>query len=131
MNGLGVLCDTRSMARPKRFAEMTMARFPDGTFADIDAVLLPDEDRASFIRNAVESEIARRSQDFYADLRQYLLVGEGELDFCLNAIRRAVQERKTALAEIGVEPAIPPGRARKTRQPKRPARKTTRKPRRR
>lgn len=119
------------MARPKRFAEMTMARFPDGTFAEVDAVLLPDEDRASFIRSAVESEIARRSQDFYADLRQYLLVGEGELDFCLNAIRRAVHERKTVLAGIGVEPAIPPGRARKGRQRKQAARKTIRPPRRR
>ena len=119
------------MARPKRFAEMTMARFPDGTFAEVDAVLLPDEDRASFIRGAVESEIARRSQDFYPDLRQYLLVGEAELDFCLNAIRRAVQERKTVLAGIGVEPAIPQSRARKGRQTKQPARKTTRPSRRR
>lgn len=108
-----------------------MARFPDGTFAEVDAVLQPDEDRASFIRGAVESEIARRSQDFYADLRQYLLVGESELDFCLSAIRRAVQERRTALAGIGVAPAIPQRRTRKTRQPKQPVRKTKRPSRRR
>ncbi|MGH7119886.1 MAG: hypothetical protein ACREFP_13000 [Acetobacteraceae bacterium] len=114
------------MARPKRFAEMTMARFPGGTFAEIDAVLLPDEDRAGFIRNAVESEITRRSQDFYSDLRRYLLVGEGELDFCMAAIRRAIQERKTALTGIGVEPAISASLTRKIRRVKQPARKATR-----
>ena len=88
-----------------------MARFLKGTFARIDTVLSPDEDRASFIRNAVESEIARRDQDFYSDLKRHLLVGESELDFCLNAVRRAVQDRKAALAGKGVErapPAQPP-----------------------
>ena len=93
-----------------------MARFLDGTFARIDTVLSSDEDRASFIRNAVELEIARRNEDFYSDLRRHLLVGESELDFCLNAVRHAVQDRKAALAGKGVERA-PPANAAQGPQP--------------
>ena len=95
------------MARPKQFAEMTMARFLDETFARIDTVLSSDEDRTSFIRYSVKAEIARRSRDFYSDLKGHLLVGESELDFCLNAIRHAVQDRKAAVASKGVERATP------------------------
>jgi len=104
-----------------------MARFLEGTFARIGTVLSPDEDRASFIRNAVESEIARGDQGFYSDLRRHLLGRESELDFCLNAERRAVQDRKAALAGKGVERAPPaqgprPGK-RLGRKPIRPQRK--------
>jgi hypothetical protein len=38
------------------------ARFPDGTFARIEAVMQADEDRTDFVRDAVEREIKRRER---------------------------------------------------------------------
>jgi hypothetical protein len=38
------------------------ARFPEGTFARIEAIMQPDEDRTDFVRDAVEREIKRRQQ---------------------------------------------------------------------
>jgi hypothetical protein len=43
--------------------EQTPARFPEGTLARIDAVLVAGENRAGFIRIAVEREIERRERD--------------------------------------------------------------------
>jgi hypothetical protein len=42
--------------------EQTPARFPEGTLARIDAVLIGGENRSGFIRIAVEKEIARRKE---------------------------------------------------------------------
>jgi hypothetical protein len=42
--------------------EQTPARFPAGTLARIDAVLVEKEKRADLIRDAVEREIKRREQ---------------------------------------------------------------------
>jgi uncharacterized protein (UPF0210 family) len=50
------------MARVKRYFEAMMARFLEGTFARIDAVLAPTEDRADFVRAAVERELQRRER---------------------------------------------------------------------
>ncbi|WP_158010964.1 YlcI/YnfO family protein [Tardibacter chloracetimidivorans] len=36
------------------------ARFPEGTFARIEAVLFPVESRTDFVRAAVENELRRR-----------------------------------------------------------------------
>jgi hypothetical protein len=36
------------------------ARFPNGTFARIEAVLRDGEDRTDFVREAVEKELKRR-----------------------------------------------------------------------
>ena len=38
------------------------ARFPEGTFARIAAVLERDEDRTDFVRVAVERELKRRQR---------------------------------------------------------------------
>jgi hypothetical protein len=38
------------------------ARFPEGTFARIEAVMQADEDRTDFVRDAVEREIRRRER---------------------------------------------------------------------
>jgi hypothetical protein len=48
--------------RPKQFEEDMRARFAPGTFARIEKVLKPDEDRTEFVRIAVEREIARREK---------------------------------------------------------------------
>lgn len=50
------------MGRKKRWAEDMQARFPEGTFDRIEAVLAEDEDRTDFIREAVERELKRRER---------------------------------------------------------------------
>jgi hypothetical protein len=50
------------VGRKKRWAEDMQARFPEGTFERIAAVLRDGEDRTDFVRAAVEREIKRREQ---------------------------------------------------------------------
>jgi hypothetical protein len=50
------------MGRKKRWAEDMQARFPEGTFARIGAVLRDREDRTDFVREAVEGELKRRER---------------------------------------------------------------------
>lgn len=48
------------MGRKKLWSEDMVARFAEGTFERIDAVLGRDEDRTDFVREAVERELKRR-----------------------------------------------------------------------
>jgi hypothetical protein len=58
-----VISDTRAgVGRPKINDEQTPARFPAGTLARIDAVLVEKEKRSDFIREAVERELERREK---------------------------------------------------------------------
>lgn len=50
------------MGRLKKWAEDMQARFPEGTFRRIEAVLKDGEDRTSFVRAAVERELKRRER---------------------------------------------------------------------
>lgn len=50
------------VGRKRRWAEDMQARFPDGTFARISAVLKEGEDRTDFVRIAVERELRRRER---------------------------------------------------------------------
>jgi len=50
------------VGRPKRWSEDMQARFAEGTFARIRAVLRGKEDRTDFVRAAVERELARRER---------------------------------------------------------------------
>lgn len=50
------------MARPKNEFETWPARFPPGTKARIDAVLVPPETRADFLRQALDRELKRRER---------------------------------------------------------------------
>ena len=50
------------MGRTKRWAEDMQARFPEGTFGRIEAVLEDGEDRTDFVRQAVEKELRRRER---------------------------------------------------------------------
>ncbi|HEY0525638.1 MAG TPA: hypothetical protein VGD08_19760 [Stellaceae bacterium] len=50
------------MARPKRYVEEMVARFVAGTFARVTAALEKGEDRADFVRNAIERELKRREK---------------------------------------------------------------------
>jgi hypothetical protein len=58
-----LICDMpRKVGRKKRWAEDMQARFPEGTFARIEAVLEEGEDRTDMVRDAVEREIKRREK---------------------------------------------------------------------
>lgn len=48
------------MGRRKRWTEEMQARFKEGTFANIAAVLHDGEDRTEFMRAAVRNEVTRR-----------------------------------------------------------------------
>ncbi|GLR77541.1 hypothetical protein HUE56_29570 (plasmid) [Azospirillum oryzae] len=50
------------MARPKKYIEDMVARFAEGTFERIKRVLTEGEDRADFVRDAVEKELSRRER---------------------------------------------------------------------
>jgi hypothetical protein len=50
------------VGRKKRWAEDMQARFPEGTFARVGAVLRDREDRTDFVREAVERELKRRER---------------------------------------------------------------------
>lgn len=50
------------MGRPKKWAEDMQARFPEGTFDRIMAVLQEGEDRTDFVRESVERELKRREK---------------------------------------------------------------------
>jgi hypothetical protein len=50
------------MGRKKEWREDMQARFPEGTFARIEAVLGGGEDRTDFVRAAVERELKRRER---------------------------------------------------------------------
>jgi hypothetical protein len=50
------------MGRKKRWPERTAIKFAAGTFDRIIAVLETDEDRMTFMREAVERELERRER---------------------------------------------------------------------
>ncbi len=50
------------MGRRKMWAEDMQARFTEGTFDRIEAVLEDGEDRTEFVRQAVERELRRREK---------------------------------------------------------------------
>jgi hypothetical protein len=51
-----------AMGRKKLWSEDMQARFEDGTFRRIDAVLGDSESRTDFVRLAVERELKRRER---------------------------------------------------------------------
>jgi hypothetical protein len=59
---VNTLYEKKEMGRKKRWAEDMQARFPEGTFDRIQAVLGEGEDRTDFIREAVERELKRRKR---------------------------------------------------------------------
>lgn len=58
-----LVCVTaRRVGRKKQWSEDMQARFPEGTFERIAAVLEEGEDRTDFVRKAVETELKRRER---------------------------------------------------------------------
>lgn len=60
LTALLISASRRSVGRKQINHEQMPARFPEGTFARMDAVLRPTEKRSELIRDAVEREIERR-----------------------------------------------------------------------
>jgi len=58
------------MGRKRKWVEDAVARFAEGTFARIAAVLGKTEDRTDFIREAVERELVRREAEAKKQRRQ-------------------------------------------------------------
>jgi len=54
--------EKKSMGRKKLWSEDMQARFPEGTFEQIDAVLEDGETRTDFVRIAVEMELQKREK---------------------------------------------------------------------
>ena len=54
--------EKKVMGRQKKWSEDMQARFPEGTFERIQAVLEEGEDRTDFVRTAVEKELKRRER---------------------------------------------------------------------
>ena len=96
--------DTRitnaDMARRKQFSDRSTLAFLPGTFAKITGLTAEGEDKSDFIRAAVELALAIRRLDVYAELPGYLLTDETLEEFCARAVRRAVLQRKAAIAEM-------------------------------
>lgn len=63
MTGLGIAATPQRMGRKKQWAEDMQARFAEGTFTRISAVLRDGEDRTDFVRTAVEREIDARERE--------------------------------------------------------------------
>lgn len=63
MTGIGIAAIPHRMGRKKQWAEDMQARFAEGTFARINALLRGSEDRTDFVRAAVEREIAARERE--------------------------------------------------------------------
>jgi hypothetical protein len=57
-----VSATAQRVGRKKRWVEDMQARFAEGTFTRIRAVLTDGEDRTDFIREAVERELRRREK---------------------------------------------------------------------
>ena len=58
-----VVCDIpKRVGRKKRWSEDMQARFPEGTFERIEAVLDDGEDRTDFVREAVEQLLKKRER---------------------------------------------------------------------
>jgi hypothetical protein len=58
-----LICDMpKRVGRKKRWSEDMQARFPEGTFGRIEAVLEDGEDRTDFVRESVERELKRRER---------------------------------------------------------------------
>lgn len=63
LTGLGIAATPQRMGRKKQWAEDMQARFAEGTFERIGAVLHAGEDRTDFVRAAVDREIEARERE--------------------------------------------------------------------
>ena len=84
----------REMARPKRLTIATTLRLDASTVERLDKVLGEDENRAEFIRSAVENAIALKEIGLPGDVNEVLFANESLVEFWANAMRRLIETRR-------------------------------------
>ena len=84
----------REMARPKRLTIATTLRLDASTVERLDKVLGEDENRAEFIRSAVETAIALKEIGLPGDVNEVLFANESLVEFWANAMRRLIETRR-------------------------------------
>ena len=84
----------REMARPKRLTIATTLRLDASTVERLDKVLGEDENRAEFIRSAVENAIALKEIGLPGDVNEVLFANESLVEFLANAMRRLIETRR-------------------------------------
>ncbi|WP_158004984.1 hypothetical protein [Acidiphilium sp. PM] len=82
------------MARPKRLTIATTLRLDASTVERLDKVLGDDENRAEFIRSAVETAIALKEIGLPGDVNEVLFANESLVEFWANAMRRLIETRR-------------------------------------
>jgi hypothetical protein len=86
----------RRMARPKLFPDVMTTKFREGTFARIEAVLRPQEDRTEFVRVAVETELERVEAILMGRIDGVLEPQEDRSSFVRAAVERELERREEA-----------------------------------
>lgn len=82
------------MARPKRLTIATTLRLDAATVERLDKALGDEENRAQFIRKAVDDAIALRENGLPNDTKEVLFANESLVEFWTNAIRRLIEARR-------------------------------------
>ena len=85
------------MARPKRLTIETTLRLDASTVKRLDKALSDGENRAQFIRAAIEEAIAFREAGLPGDAKDVLFANESLIQFCANAIRRSIEARRSII----------------------------------
>lgn len=85
------------MARPKRLTTETTLRLSAETLERMDKTLHDGENRAQFIRAAIDDAIAFREAGVPADAKDILFANESLIQFCVNAIRRSIEGRRSII----------------------------------
>lgn len=84
------------MARPKSWPDVMQAKFPEGTFSRIAAVLRENEDRTAFVREAVERELVLFEQPLEDRIAASLEPHENRLSFVRAAVQHELERREAA-----------------------------------
>jgi len=86
------------MARPKRLTIETTLRLDGASAERIDRLIGDGENRATFIRSAIERELALREAGIPTTAKNYLFANETLNQFCVNAVMRAIDGRRAVMA---------------------------------
>jgi len=86
------------MARPKRLTIETTLRLDAASVERIDHLISDEENRATFIRGAIELALALREAEIPGTAKNYLFANETMNQFFVNAIMRAIDGRRSVMA---------------------------------
>jgi hypothetical protein len=87
------------MARPKSWPDVMQAKFSEGTFARIAAVLGDNEDRTAFVREAVERELELFEKRLEDRINAVLKPHENRMSFVRAAVEHELERREIATGQ--------------------------------